>query len=70
MTNDALYAAMGATGDLQAVNLVTVDGSLVMAIGLATALVGGVLLAVVVRKRRSSKRLTVRRALHVPRAAV
>ena len=70
MTNDVLYAAMGATGDPLTTNLISIDGSLVMAVGLAALLIAGVLLSVVVRKRRSSKRLTFRHLLHTPRAAV
>lgn len=70
MTNDVLYAALGATGDPLTTNLISIDGSLVMAVGLAALLIAGVLLSVVVRKRRSSKRLTVRHVLHTRRAAV
>ena len=70
MTNDVLYGAMGATGDPLTSTLISIDGSLVMAVGLAAALIGGVLLSVVVRRWRSSRRVTLRHVLHVRRAAV
>ena len=70
MTNDILYGAMGATGDPLTSTLISVDGSLVLAVGLAALLIGGVLLSIVVRRWRSSKRVTLRHVLHIRRAAV
>ena len=72
MTNEILYGAMGATGDPLTATLVSIDGSLVTAIGLAVFLVGGVLLSAVIRRRRG-RRVTLRHALqllHIRRAAV
>ncbi|HWP65637.1 MAG TPA: hypothetical protein VNO26_06980 [Candidatus Limnocylindria bacterium] len=70
MTNSVLYGAMGATGSPMAAALVSIDASLVTAMGFATVLVGGVLFSAVVRRRRRTRRLTLRHAVHVPRAAV
>jgi hypothetical protein len=61
---------MGATGNPLTSTIVTIDGSLVMAVGLAALLVGGVLLSAVVRRRQTSRRLTLRAVAHWRRAAV
>jgi hypothetical protein len=51
-------------------NLVSIDGSLVMAVGLAGLLVGGVLLSVAARRWRSNRRFTVHTVARLRRVAV
>jgi hypothetical protein len=70
MSNWILYGAMGATGGPTTSTVMSIDGSLVLAVGLAIALVGGVLLSAVVRRRRANRRLALRPVAHLRRAAV
>jgi len=73
MTDAILYGAMGATGSPLTTDLISIDGSLVVAMGLLATLVTGVLLAAAVRRRRTGRRFILRRALqalHIRRAAI
>lgn len=70
MSNAMLYGSLGATGAPLQSTLVTIDGSLVMAVGLTVAVIGGVLLSVAVRRWWSSRRLTVRPVSRLRRAVV
>jgi hypothetical protein len=69
MTNSLLYGAMGATGAPATSVLVTIDGGLVTAVGLAGLCIGGVLFVVAFRQWRSRRRFVVR-PLAMRRAAV
>jgi hypothetical protein len=70
MSNTLLYGSLGATGAPLTSTLVTIDGTLVMAVALMGAVMGGVLLSVAVRRWRSSRRLTVNPVARLRRAAV
>ena len=70
MSNWNLYGAMGATGNPVTSTLVTIDESLVMAVGLTALLVGGVLLSAAMRHRRTSRRRALRSVLQWRRAAI
>jgi hypothetical protein len=73
MTDAIWYGAMGATVSPLTGDLASINGSLVLAIGLFTMLVAGVLLSAVIRRRRAGRRFKLRRALqalHTRRAAV
>ena len=70
MTNDILYGAIGVTGDPLTTTVITIDGSLVMAVGLAALLVAGVLLMATVRRWKGRRRFAIRQVLHTRRAAV
>lgn len=70
MTNSMLYGSLGATGAPLTSTLVSIDGSPVMAIGLAALLAGGVLATAVFRRWRANRHLIVRHAPRLQRAAV
>ena len=73
MTDAVLYGALGATGSPLPTDLVSIDGSLVMALGLLATLTTGVLLSAAIRRRRAGRRFKLRRALqalHIRRAAI
>jgi uncharacterized membrane protein YhhN len=70
MSNTILYGSLGATGAPLTSTLVTIDGSLVMAVGLAAFLVAGVLFSAAIRRWRSNRRLTLRPVPRLRRAAV
>jgi hypothetical protein len=70
MTNAVLYGSLGATGVPLTATLVSIDGSLVMAIGLAAMLVGGIGAAVALRRWRASRHPIVRSVAGLRRATV
>jgi hypothetical protein len=70
MSNTILYGSMSATGVPLTSTLVSIDGSLVMAVGLAALLVGGVLVSAAVRHRRQNRRPAVGAVARLRRAAV
>ena len=57
MLNTRLYESFGATSAPLTSTLVSIDGSLVRAVGLAALLIGGVLLSAAVRRWRADRRL-------------
>ena len=57
MLNIKLYESFGATSAPLTSTLLSIDGSLVRAVGLAALLIGGVLLSAAVRRWRVNRRL-------------
>lgn len=70
MLNSMLYESFGATGAPLTSTLVTIDGSLVWAVGLAALLVGGVLLSTAVRRWRADRRRAMGSVARLHRAPV
>jgi hypothetical protein len=73
MTDAILYGAMGATGSPLTTDLVSIGGSLVLAMALFVTLIMGVLLTAAIQRRVGRRRFKLRRALqalHIRRAAV
>ena len=70
MLSSILYESLGATGAPLTSTLVTIDGSLVWAIGLAALLIGGVLLSTAVRRWRADRRRAMGPAARLHRAPV
>jgi hypothetical protein len=70
MSNTIFYGALSATGAPLTSTLVSIDGSLVAAVGLGVLLVGGVLLSAVVRRRRANRRLAMGSVARLRRAAI
>ena len=70
MLNTMLYESFGATGAPRTSTLVTIDGSLVWAVGLAALLIGGVLLSASVRRWRADRRLAMGSVARLHRALV
>jgi hypothetical protein len=70
MSNTILYGSLSATGAPLTSTLVTIDGSLVAAVGLGVLLVGGVLLSAAVRRWRANRRLAMGSVARLRRVAV
>jgi Flp pilus assembly protein protease CpaA len=69
MTNFIFHGSMGGTGGPLTSTLVSIDGSFVLAIGLAVLLAGGILLSAALQRRRVRRRVAVRGAMALRRAA-